>query len=974
MGLFKKKVTVGSTISEVTGYGPFKRSISSAWSYQKSMAVLGYDLFRDAISVPRLNFTVDSTIKDVHARFKNAAQLSGNAGVLSEMETAINNRARFWLIVFVAAIMFGLAGLNSNGILYNAIVGKGLKAALILPFVISLVFLGRWIRWSFWSYQMREKALWNFRKWLFSPSEWISGKQLSSGVKFMLFFAVSMTLLNGTIDPAIAQQLPAVSGGGGAVTQSGVQSSLLGNLNSSDLSLQFLENLFPSYFSNTTGVSYSDDAVAQMMEAINLTLLSIGSLLVFWFTTHAVVASASEGTVLGQRWHTVWVPVRITTGVAATVPFHGFCAAQLIMMQIVLAGCGLANLAWSNYIQYATGNGGHSIVAITVPPQVTSDDGTFNTILNDALCVKVGQYVYSTKNAPTVSKGGIYALPLVGWIGAHVFGESDTTSAFNMPTSPTVSKNSTVYNFGPACGSVTLNKTDDFSADIGQHMNDMKPSGTNVVVNVPPGFNQDKAAQQAADQFMQAKQDAMSKFIQQVVASPVLDDLASSVVSGGKAVQQGETFADMNKLREDYAAYNGAVLKAASTAVSASNVVGLQIIQSMANTLGWASAGALEPQLIAISAKVDSIMSQQPSFTKGKPDSINNKQFNEALSSAWAQVMDEESTSPNLAPMNPGAKSNNSSVSSLAGDLVANPRNGGDDLMGWIYSNYIGSLQDATPSAVDPLQSISSEGMWAKSSGYAILGAGIVLGGIKGGANGSIIASLTPGVSAGKGVFVGILAVIIPMIITLGEMLIVAGCVMEYVLPMLPYFIWVSAFVGYMVFVIEAVICAAFWGFSHIKADGEDSFAGQAQSYGYGVALIAIFYPTLMVIGLIMANVLLAAVITFISQTFVLAQGSSSGNIFDPLGFITVFIAMMVFYFSMIARCYRLISGLPEWCSRWFGISASIQRDDTHGEAARFGENMQSNLSGKASQMGVGQAVKQNLVRPSKGPGPGPGS
>lgn len=978
MKVFNKKVTVGRAVSELSGYGSFKQAVSSAWSYQKGMARIGYSLFKSTISTPELTFKIDDTIKDEHERFAQATQLSGNSNALKEIEDSLNKRAQFWLIAFVAMFVFGLSGLNPNGIVYSAIVGHGLKAALILPFCIALLFLSRWIRWSFWAYQIRERALWSFKKWLFNPREWITNKHLSTGAKLMLFFVVSATFLNGTADQAIAQQLSGLAsasgggggGGGDSVTNSSVFTSLMGNLSSSDLSLQFLENLFPSQFAST-GVSFQNDAVAQMLEAVNLTLLAIGSALVFWFTTHAVVASASEGVVLGQRWHTVWVPVRVTVGVASTVPYHGFCLAQLIMMQLIMSGCGLANLAWDSYVQFATGNGGRSVVAVTVPPQITTDDSTFNNILNHALCVKVGEYVYSTKGAPTTDPSKIDAYPVIGWIGAHIFGKADSGTAFNMPTSPDMVDGSAVYNFGPACGSITINKPD-AETSVGNYTNNIKPNKDNVVVDIPPGYNQDKASAQAANAFLQAKADAMNKFIGQVMTSPVLDDLASSVVAGGTAVAPGATFSDINTLRSDYAAYNAAVLTAAETAVTASNTAGMAIIQNMANNLGWASAGALEPQLIAVSAKIDSIMATKPDFTNGDPGSLDNKQFNEALAAAKMQVISAESTSQNLAPTNPTGSQKTGSTSSMLSSLVANPTNGGYAIIGSIYGMYLSAMDAAAPSTAAPLQYISGEGEAAKSAGYAILGTAFVLAGVNGATNGGVVGTVAK-LTGVKGFLSGVLGVIIPMIVAIGEMMIVAGIVMEYILPMIPYFIWVSAFVGYMVFAIEAIICAAFWGFSHIKADGEDSFAGQAQSYGYGIALIAIFYPTLMVIGLIMANVLLAATVTFISQTFELAQGSSSGYILDPIGLIGVLIAMIVFYISMIARCYRLISGLPEWCSRWFGISASMQRDDTHGEAARFGDSMQNNLSSKVGQMGAGKGLVQSFGAKSSGGGGGGG-
>ena len=91
--------------------------------------------------------------------------------------------------------------------------------------------------------------------------------------------------------------------------------------------------------------------------AFNTSLMTVGTMMLGWQTIAGTVASAYEGEVLGQRWHTIWAPARVVAGVGSLAPIaSGYCFAQLLVLQIMIWGGGIANEVWGSYVGYYQNN------------------------------------------------------------------------------------------------------------------------------------------------------------------------------------------------------------------------------------------------------------------------------------------------------------------------------------------------------------------------------------------------------------------------------------------------------------------------------------------------------------------------------------------------------------------------------------------------------------------------------------------
>jgi hypothetical protein len=187
----------------------------------------------------------------------------------------------------------------------------------------------------------------------------------------------------------------------------------------------------------------------------------------------------------------------------------------------------------------------------------------------------------------------------------------------------------------------------------------------------------------------------------------------------------------------------------------------------------------------------------------------------------------------------------------------------------------------------------------------------------------------------------GMLAALSILVTALAEMMIITGLMMEIVLPMMQYMMWMAAIAGLMVFAVEAVVGASFWAFSHVRADGQD-LINQQQSYGYSILTNAIFRPLLTVVGLVFSSVIMAVMAQFVDETFALAFSNSGvGGLYDPFAIVALFLLLFYIHYQVAVRALRTITLLPDAILKWIGSGVSAS---SYGEL--MGEEHGNNYMG----------------------------
>jgi len=168
------------------------------------------------------------------------------------------------------------------------------------------------------------------------------------------------------------------------------------------------------------------------------------------------------------------------------------------------------------------------------------------------------------------------------------------------------------------------------------------------------------------------------------------------------------------------------------------------------------------------------------------------------------------------------------------------------------------------------------------------------------------------------------------------------GILLAYVLPSLPYILWIGGVLAYLVFVVEAIIAAPIWAIMHAHPEGHSTAGKGGQGYWMLAALLA--RPFLMVLGLIAAMVLFRVIAWFVNYTIldtVIVMHQDNTNAIAALGLVIIYTSLMI---SLCYKCFGLIYEIPRWFLNWVGSS------DYHGDSGE--QKIMSTAGGAASQAG----------------------
>lgn len=141
-----------------------------------------------------------------------------------------------------------------------------------------------------------------------------------------------------------------------------------------DVSVIFLGNIFGSVDGVLAGSG--SQIVAQMFGVFNSAVLTLGGIVLAYTLLISTMNTAHEGQMLGQKWSSVWVPIRSTVGLGLLLPkASGYCTMQIFVMWIVIQGVGAADSIWNAALSYL--NRGGVIVQKQMDPatSATADDG-----------------------------------------------------------------------------------------------------------------------------------------------------------------------------------------------------------------------------------------------------------------------------------------------------------------------------------------------------------------------------------------------------------------------------------------------------------------------------------------------------------------------------------------------------------------------------------------------------------------------
>lgn len=249
----------------------------------------------------------------------------------------------------------------------------------------------------------------------------------------------------------------------------------------SDLSVVFLSNLFGVVDGVLHGTG--SQIMGSMFGVFNSAVLALGGIIIMYTLIVSTMNTAHEGQMLGQKWSSIWIPVRSTAGLALLIPkASGYCMMQIFVMWLVVQGVGAADKVWDAALSYLN-RGGVIIQAQSNPTIDMMEAGKSNTsvftggmnILAGQVCMLGIQKQLDSQrqgylNAKQKGSGPCYspsgdmktfcdtAVPdFIGTVNAVMYqNQAKGAQSFTMPM-PNFDKSSPYFFLNGICGSINWN-------------------------------------------------------------------------------------------------------------------------------------------------------------------------------------------------------------------------------------------------------------------------------------------------------------------------------------------------------------------------------------------------------------------------------------------------------------------------------------------------------------------------------------
>lgn len=145
----------------------------------------------------------------------------------------------------------------------------------------------------------------------------------------------------------------------------------------------------------------------------------------------------------------------------------------------------------------------------------------------------------------------------------------------------------------------------------------------------------------------------------------------------------------------------------------------------------------------------------------------------------------------------------------------------------------------------------------------------------------------------------------------------IAG-MLAYILPNLPFLLWVGIIIGWTIMVVEAIIAAPLWAVMHLHPNGDD-LTGRGGN-GYMLVLGLLLRPILIVFGLISAIILSGLFGQLINRVFFDIFSNNVAS--SALGFFAMLFGLAVYtalMFTVIKQTFNLMYIIPDQLLRWIG-------------------------------------------------------
>ncbi|MDR1037387.1 MAG: DotA/TraY family protein [Deltaproteobacteria bacterium] len=284
-------------------------------------------------------------------------------------------------------------------------------------------------------------------------------------------------------------------------------------------------------------------------------------------------------------------------------------------------------------------------------------------------------------------------------------------------------------------------------------------------------------------------------------------------------------------------------------------------------------------------------------------------------------------------------------------------------------SRLVSQLEDGDPVAV-----MSSLGSFLVASAETVMGVRVAVmaaASAAEGADGSLwgraVGAVTGGAtSAAAGLVRGAAAGMAPYMLLLSILLISYGFFLAYFLPALPFVLWISGALSWLVLVVESLAAAPLWLAAHALPDGE-GLAGAHGRRGYMMFLAVVLRPPLMVFGFLLAMALVNGLGRVVGRVFsVFGFAFLEESFLGVSGFLAFAVILGAVTVTAVWKLFGLMCRLPDRVTAWIGSQVGPGGEDAEGKES----------SGSYREAGVlatrmADPLRARVIRPPAGRAPG---
>ncbi|MCF8028888.1 MAG: DotA/TraY family protein [Desulfobacteraceae bacterium] len=634
--------------------------------------------------------------------------------------------------------------------------------------------------------------------------------------------------------------------------------------------------------------------VMPILQIFNVAVIMAVTLILLYVVAHAFIGSAHEGTPLGRRLHSIWVPVRSVLSISLVTPLPWESCLNFIQ-GIILVFIGfsiqLANMATTAGVNYLVENQGQVVAS---PPTDLKDAGiSVAQVAMQNYLIQYHQYYFQEND------------DLVRGYDKHIKPPRDGILGIG-------ARDYTMFNY-------IFRNPEPYSEDV---------MGGITIKCADADSNLCQARQSAVETLLKESETIAHEKVQQLYGMD--HDLPPPQVVVGYIDHYGTTLLDA--IKERISQDNPELQQELEEFGEAIKTQGFAMLGSYYLAMSRFST-ALQDQ---VSSKVS--VTQYDSKLLVSQSVLRFNQIDVSLNSMDSYCRKLE-YSKNVAEMGHGSITKAESEDGLwtaVGAYLSKPFVSAVD-------KFIGNISNS-----EPIACLSATGRHLINGSQAAL-AGMV-GMYAVGAAGSTALGKLPLVGAlgdaAKSVINGTAGTLTAAVaLALLAPVFLLGLTLAYYLPAVPFLVWTVALIGWIIMVLEAMVAGPVWAAMHASPDGE-GIAGDRGSQGYLLFLQILLRPVLMVIGFFFA-LLMIHVIGHVGGMFTVffhglaAEEAVVGPITAAAGIFIGSILMVV----LVHKSFHLIFVLPEHLNDWFGNQHASQM----GESSDMHESKRTLVGGIAA-------------------------